>query len=408
MKSKPRRKSEYKKRDQDKRSNAQRRRKEDIFNEQVVQEVDNHHLDLQFQEEDNTAHWNLLLPQIEEDLANLGEKRDKSVVSREESLQRILNCLKHTFVPDFIQTRKSEFLRVLKQGLSSGIVREQVLSSSLLSLLCITCGTSWKPLFETLSQTMIQYILKSDHFEVRSAYLEAFCICCFVWVEEYLTKSCLGLLEQIIVNEEKVPVDKDTSCFFQSVLDMWCLIMTLVEDETIVDEFIPSHIGGIVDLLSSDDINVRLAAGEALALLCNTVAKTEEGYTPYFWNGYFEVEEIVYLLQSTDAHQQRKINKKDREKQRHGFKDTLAALEEGTSPRVTMVINGQHFSFYDWKSIKRLSSFRHLLGTGFHTHMQYNSLLSDIFNIRISQERPTVLKSEKKTSYGSKCSRGQR
>jgi len=217
-----------------------------------------------------------------------------------------------------------------------------------------------------------------------------------VWADEFQINSCLKLLEQIIVNEEKLPEDKETSCYFQSALDMWCLMMTFVDSDVIVDEVIPSHVAGIVELLSCDDLNVRLAAGEALALLCNTVSKKEENmnYSPYFWNGYFDVEEIVSLLQSTDAHQQRKISKKDREKQRHGFKDTLAALEEGTSPIVTMTINAQQFSFDDWKSIKRLSIFRHLLGTGFQPHMQNNPLLSDIFNIFISQQRP-VQKDEK-------------
>jgi len=59
-----------------------------------------------------------------------------------------------------------------------------------------------------------------------------------------------------------------------------------------------------------------------------------------------------------------------------------------------MTINAQQFGFSDWKSIKRLSSFRHLLGTGFQTHMQHNPLLSDIFNISIFPQRP-VQKAEK-------------
>jgi len=264
----------------------------------------------------------------------------------------------------------------------------------LLSLLCVTCGLSWKSLFEPLTHTLVQCFLKSDNFELRSSSLEAFCICCFVYADESQINSCLKLLEQIIVNEDKLPNDKETSCYFQSALDMWCLMMTFVDSDVIIDEIIPSHVVGIVDLLSCDDLNVRLAAGEALALLCNTVSKKEEEYTPYFWNGYFDVESVVILLQSTDAHLQRKVSKKDREKQRHGFKDTLAALNEGSSPEVTMTINAQHFSFDDWKSIKRLSCFRHLLGTGFQTHMQHNPLISDIFNIIITQQRP-VQKSEK-------------
>jgi len=61
---------------------------------------------------------------------------------------------------------------------------------------------------------------------------------------------------------------------------------------------------------------------------------------------------------------------------------------------VTLTINTQQFTFSDWKAVKRLSSFRHLLGTGFHTHMQYNSLLADIFDI-LPQHAPIAQKSDK-------------
>jgi len=120
-------------------------------------------------------------------------------------------------------------------------------------------------------------------------------------------------------------------------------------------------------------------------------------YSSHFFNGYFDVVAITELLQSTNVHQHRKIKKKDREKQRHGFKDTLSALQAGTSPTVTLTINGQQFVFSDWKAVKRLSSFRHLLGTGFHTHMRHNKLLSDIFDITI-QHTPIIQKSEKQNA----------
>jgi len=131
-------------------------------------------------------------------------------------------------------------------------------------------------------------------------------------------------------------------------------------------------------------------------ILLQKLKKQKKKNTPLFlFNGYFEVDSVIDLLRSSDAHQQRKINKKDREKQRHGFKETLSALQEGKSPRITMTICGQQFVFDDWKSIKRLSIFRHLLGTGLQIHLQHNPLLSAIFNISISQ-KPSVQKSDKR------------
>jgi len=226
---------------------------------------------------DNTTNWGDLTMQIEEELANLGGKRDKSAVSREESLTRIIKCLKHSFVPDFIYTQKSEFVRVMNQGLSSRSPEEQILSCSVLGLLCIISGNSWKSLYEQFTPVLMQYIQKSDNFDLRSACLETLCITCYVWVdEEAQTDICLKLLQNIIINNEDIPINKDTSGYFQSSLDMWCLMVTLIDDNAIVDELLPNDIGGIINLLMCPDINIRLAAGEALAFLCNVVSKTEE------------------------------------------------------------------------------------------------------------------------------------
>jgi len=338
------------------------------------------------EQENPENNWSTTTTQIEEELSNIGGKRDKTAVSRTESLERIIKYLKHSYLPDFILSQKSEFLRILKHGLSCDSVQEQILTCTLLSLLSLISGPTWKSFYQQFSSTLIQGTLKSDSFDVRSACLETLCICCFVWTdEESDTDECLKLIQKVILNEEGIQISKENSCYFQSGLDMWCLMMTVMDDNTIVDEFLPNDIESILNLLRCDEINVRLAASEALALLCNTVAITEEEkeekYTQFFFNGYFDVDAVKEMLQTTDLHQERKINKKDREKQRHGFKDTLSALQEGTSPTVPMIIGARQFSFSDWKSIKRVSTFRNLLDTGFQTHVQYNPLLSSIFDI---------------------------
>jgi len=299
---------------------------------------------------------------------------------------------------DFLQTQQEELVRILKQEFFSDLPEEQILSRSLLSLLCITCGASWKSLYDIFAPILIEDILKSENFEIRAVSLEVLTIAHFVWKEEQLG-SCLKIVQDILSNSEELEIDKKTSCFFQTALDMWCLLMMKLDDEHIVDEILPNDISNIITLLESEDVNVRLAAAEALGLLCEVVRITEEEkqetYTHYFFAAYFDVEDVLNILQSTSFHQQRKVNKKEREKQRHGFKDVLSSLQNGTSPTVITTIKDQEFVFLDWKSVKCLGIFRHLLATGFQIHMENNPLLCSILSVNVSQQQ-SLSKSEKR------------
>jgi len=389
----PRKKSEMK--SQEKRIE---RKRHDLFDDDDDGNV-NYHPPLQGEDhtEDN---WDSLAIQVEEELSNLGGKRDKVGTSRQKSLEAIINCIKHSYMVEFLQTQKEQFVRILKQEFVSDLPEEQTLSRSLLCLLCITCGTSWKSLYELFAPSLVEDIVKSDNFEIRAVSLEVLTITHMVWADEQSSSSVvLKLVQDILSNSGDLEVDKKTSSFFQTALDMWCLLMTKLDDQDIVDEILPNDISNIVTLLQSEDLNVRLAAAEALGLLCEVVRKTEEEkhepYTHYFFTSYFDVEDVLNTLQSTSLHQQRKVNKKDREKQRHGFKDVLSSLQYGTSPTVITIINDQEFEFLDWKSVKCLGIFRHLLATGFQTHMQNNTLLCSILSVNVSQQQ-SLTKSEKR------------
>jgi len=389
----PRKKSEMK--SQEKRIE---RKRLDLFNKDEEDDNVNYHQPQAAEHTDDN--WDTLAIQVEEELSNLGGKREKVGKSRQESLETIISCIKHSYMVDFLQTQKEELVRILKQEFFSDLPEEQILGRTLLSLLCITCGSSWKSLYDIFAPILVEDILKSENFEIRAVSLEVFTIIHYVWKDEQPGSSaCLKLVQSILNNSDELEVDKKTSSFFQTALDMWCLLMMKLDNQDIVDEILPNDISNIITLLESEDVNVRLAAAEALGLLCEVVRKTEEEkqetYTKYFFAAYFDVEDVLNILQSTSLHQQRKVNKKEREKQRHGFKDVLSSFQNGTSPTVVTTINEQEFVFSDWKSVKCLGSFRHLLGTGFQTHMQNNSLLCSILSVNVSQQQ-SVSKLEKR------------
>jgi len=241
-------------------------------------------------------------------------------------------------------------------------------------------------------------ITNCETYNAKTANLETLCWCWFLISEESDIKSQLAYLEDFI-NEKSFSIAKESAWFFQSCLDMWCLLLTKLDKSLVVDEYLDSLIN-IVQLLTSDyDIYVRLAAGEALALVVSIVSKietdSERDYSKFYFNGYFNVLQVMDVLQTTDEVQNRKISKKDREKQRYTFKEVLSTLETGTSPISEMSINGRKYTFSSWVEIKRIEILRSILGSGFLIHLQYNPLVSDLLDITVDIPDKPLSKADK-------------
>jgi len=205
------------------------------------------------------------------------------------------------------------------------------------------------------------------------------------------------LLEYI--SEKSITASKENAYFLQTCLDMWCLLITRVDKHIVVDEYL-SSLEYIIRYLSSDyELWLRLSAAESLALLASIVYDNENSnereYSKFYFNGYFDVMEVVDILQTTNEVQNRKISKKDREKQRHSFKEVFHTIETGESPTEELTVNLNKFYFSSWTDIKRLEVFRNILGSGFLLHLQYNPIISRLLGIRIEPVDKTTLKSDK-------------
>ena len=86
-------------------------------------------------------------------------------------------------------------------------------------------------------------------------------------------------------------------------------------------------------LLSHEDVDVRIAAAETLGFLASVAARQqeEEGekYTPYYFNGFFDVQDALDALSNPNAAEvgSKKVSKFERAKQRRGLKGLLQAFE---------------------------------------------------------------------------------
>jgi len=343
--------------------------------------------------------WDRASTIIEEAIKFLGETRERGNVTREVLLDTINEKLKHSYCIDFLQTQKEELVRILLLALDSVTELELIRACSVISLLMLHFGSEWKSVFRKFEPLLKRNITSSPSFTLKTANLETLCWGWFLISEDVELKQNLEYLHDFL-EENSFTISKESASFFQTCLDMWCLLLSRLDMNLIIDEYL-SSLEIIVAYLSSDyELNLRLAAGEALALLASIVytveTDNEREYSIFYFNGYIEVLDVIDLLQTTNEIQNRKISKKDREKQRYTFKEVLHTLQTGESPSEEIIINGKKFTFSTWLDIKRLDSFRRLLGSGLLVHLQFNSLVSENLAISVGLSDKCLSKAEKK------------
>jgi len=316
----------------------------------------------------------------------------------------IQDRLKHSYCIDFLQSQKDELVRILHLALDSGSEKEIIHSCGIINLLFANFGVKWKSGFKKFEPLLKNNIENSPHFTIKTASLETLCWCLFLIAEETEINTTIQYLLEFFT-EKSISISKQSAVFFQQCLDMLCLLLTRLDKSFIVDEYL-SSLEYIVIFLSSDyEINLRLAAGEALALIVSIVydveTENEEEYTINYFNGYFDVPDVVDLLQTTNEIQNRKISKKDREKQRDTFKEVLNSLQTGKSPIEQITVLGNKFTFSSWTDIKRLQTIRNILGSGFLIHIQNNQLISDQLDIKLSHNTNSLKTEKQKSGYSS-------
>ena len=87
-----------------------------------------------------------------------------------------------------------------------------------------------------------------------------------------------------------------------------------------------SHLDHLHGLLSSPDVELRITAGETIALLLEVAYDHDEEYEP---DG---LENLVDSLRQLSTDSQKYRSKKDRKEQRSSFREVLKTVEDGESP----------------------------------------------------------------------------
>ncbi|KAF6301769.1 interferon related developmental regulator 1 [Rhinolophus ferrumequinum] len=308
---------------------------------------------------------------------------DKNAKTRQAALESIKNALASKMLYEFILERRMTLTDSIERCLKKGKGDERRAAAALASVLCIQLGPGIESeeVLKTLGPILKKIICDSTaNLQARQSCATCFGVCCFIATDDitelYSTLECLeNLFTKSYVKEKDTAVcSAPSTALHISSLLAWTLLLTICPINE-VKKKLEMHFHKLPSLLSSDDVNMRIAAGESLALLFELARGMESDFI------YEDMESLTQMLRAlaTDGNKHRA--KVDKRKQRSVFRDVLRAVEERDFPTETVKFGPERMYIDCWVKKHTYDTFKEVLGSGMQYHLQSNEFLRNVFEL---------------------------
>ncbi|XP_002742123.1 interferon-related developmental regulator 1-like [Saccoglossus kowalevskii] len=311
----------------------------------------------------------------------------KSAKGRLTCLEGIRSSLSRRYIYEFIYERKITIADCIERCLKKGKSEEQSLAAVNSILLCCQLGAgeeseaifnSFRPILTTIIQD------KNASAKSRASCSTALGLSCFIASGDMLAvKEIMSVLELVfkasyLKGDGSSPSHSpNESAIHTSALSAWTLLLS-ISPITHVQSLISSHLPKILELLRSEDVNLRIAAGEAIALFYELAREQDE----LFVGEDIDSLKITLKELATDSNKYRA--KKDRRQQRSSFRDILRTVEDNDYPYELIKFGMEAVELDSWVKKRQYGALRDVLGAGMNLHLRDNDLLREIFGLGAS------------------------
>ncbi|KAJ0754586.1 putative armadillo-like helical protein [Helianthus annuus] len=335
---------------------------------------------------------------LDQSLDALYEKRGST---REKALVDIIEAFSSSLPHEFVEKKFATLLHQCLNSVKKGSAKEIALASHAIGLLALTAGPGEKAQ-EILEEsvTPISEALRSRSEASKTAsLLEGLAVIAFVGGNEpEETEKCMQIMWQVVHPKlgPNVVATKPSPGIITAVVSAWSFLLTTMEGWTLDPKIWQESVSYFSTLLEKDDRSVRIAAGEALALIyemgslekfCGSSKIVSDSST----NGDISSRDVNHIhgLRAKVVNQVRDLSaeaggkgsaKKDLNNQRNTFRDILEFLEDGYAPETSVKIGGETLTTTMWSQLIQLNFIKRFLSGGFVKHMQENGFLHEVFN----------------------------
>lgn len=309
---------------------------------------------------------------------------DKSAKIRQKALEDLKMAFSSNTLFEFLIDRRYTLTESLERCLKKGKGEEQALAATVATLMCLQFGSGpeGEETFKAL-QPHLMVLLSDDSASLvaRQSCATALGMCCYMAADDIEDViSCMTCLESIFISRynkgddivpSRIPAVQLLHC---NALRSWTLLLTICPLSRI-EKILETHLPKLPSMFSSDNVSIRMATGEALALLFELARDIDDEFF------YEDIDLLCTVLKemATDSNKYRA--KTDRRKQRSLFRDVLHFIENGECPEETIKFGFECIYVDSWERRKTYNAFKETLGSGIWHHLQNNIHLRDIFNL---------------------------
>lgn len=316
---------------------------------------------------------------------------EKSQQTRLQSLQVINDILKHHSMYDFVIDRRATIMDIVEKSLKKGKGQEQALAAKMAALLMIQLQGD-EDVFKTLSPLLQQIALdKSASADSRASCCSSLAVLHFLGCESSIEAMALchqleGIFAASYLKGDNTgsSVTSDAAALHAAALTAWGLLLTLIPANDInallETKQILSSFKNLMGLLKSQHLDVRMTAGEVIALLMECGRTQDEDFLQEY------IDDLLETAKSLATDSSKYKGKRERKQQRATFRDVLHYFEDendtpNTAVQVGNGVTKQQLVLDSWVAHHQYGSIVDVLGSGTGIHLSCNDYLREVFDM---------------------------
>ncbi|XP_070558092.1 interferon-related developmental regulator 1-like [Ptychodera flava] len=308
----------------------------------------------------------------------------KSAKGRQICLEGIKKALSTRYIYDFVMERKATLTDCFERCLKKGKGEEQALAAVDAALLCcqLGAGEESEAVFNELKSTLTKVLQdKNGASKARASCAMALCVCCFIAAGDMLVViEVMNLVESVfkasyLKGDGSSPSHSpNITAIHTAALSAWTLLLS-ISPQSHIQAMISTHLPKLAELLRSDDVNLRIASGEAIALFYELAREQDQSFD----DDNIESLKVTLKELATDSNKYRA--KKDRRQQRSSFRDVLRTVEDNELPYELIKFGSETLELDSWVRKTQYGALRDMLGAGMNLHLKQNELFREIFDL---------------------------
>lgn len=391
----------------------------------------------------------------------LDDAFEKRGSTREAGLAGLINLMRTTFKLEDAQKNEATLMGRCCHSLRKGSQTEAALAATLAGLHVLTLGGQDEALYGQLQPELARAIQDGGSAPAtRVAAIDALALACFVASEE--EDSASNLLRGLASIWRRASGGGDARVR-AAATRAWSFVLTSTSPRVIGAAEIEGLLANLAGMLQSTDVELRSAAGEAVALIMSKYdmqsllgqegddedeegdeetqeqeeragsggssassshaadaagAPLPDGRSTEQPSCASSLEDVVDRMRELAAHGRagaevgggvRRGARRHRAALRAAFRGLCATLDDGSAPQVKIKLrHGDTLVVESLTDVIRINFFRRVLATGFQPHLQFNPLLHEVFGFTPAAEPAARLSALEKRLFRSPNSASSR